>query len=63
MLAASSAGLVGQSEANVRSVIQTAEAISPCVLWIDEIGKGFGGTGGSGGSTDGGTSARVLARC
>ncbi len=36
-------GLVGQSEANVRSVIQTAEAISPCVLWIDEIEKGFGG--------------------
>jgi AAA+ superfamily predicted ATPase len=53
-------GLVGQSEANVRSVIQTAEAISPCVLWIDEIEKGFGGTGSSGGSTDGGTSARVF---
>jgi hypothetical protein len=52
--------LVGQSEANVRSVIQTAEAISPCVLWIDEIEKGFGGVGGSGGSTDGGTSARVF---
>ncbi len=53
-------GLVGQSEANVRSVIQTAEAISPCVLWIDEIEKGFGGSGGSGGSTDGGTSSRVF---
>jgi len=52
-------GLVGQSEANVRSVIQTAEAISPCVLWIDEIEKSFG-AGGSGGSTDGGTSARVF---
>jgi AAA+ superfamily predicted ATPase len=53
-------GLVGQSEANVRSVIQTAEAISPCVLWIDEIEKGFGGVSGSGGSTDGGTSGRVF---
>lgn len=52
-------GLVGQSEANVRSVIQTAEAISPCVLWIDEIEKGFGGAGSSGGS-DGGTSSRVF---
>ncbi|HRQ87558.1 MAG TPA: AAA family ATPase, partial [Bacteroidia bacterium] len=52
--------LVGQSEANLRSVIQTAEAIAPCVLWIDEIEKGFGGAGGSGGSTDGGTSARVF---
>ncbi len=51
--------LVGQSEANLRSVIQTAEAISPCVLWIDEIEKGFGGTGSSGGS-DGGTSSRVF---
>jgi len=26
--------LVGQSEGNLRSVIQTAEAIAPCVLWI-----------------------------
>ncbi|HRQ87780.1 MAG TPA: AAA family ATPase, partial [Bacteroidia bacterium] len=52
--------LVGQSEANLRSVIQTAEAIAPCVLWIDEIEKGFGGAGSSGGSTDGGTSARVF---
>ncbi len=51
--------LVGQSEANLRSVIQTAEAISPCVLWIDEIEKGFGGAGSSGGS-DGGTSSRVF---
>jgi len=53
-------GLVGQSEANLRSVIQTAEAISPCVLWIDEIEKGFGGMGGSNSSTDGGTSGRVF---
>ena len=53
-------GLVGQSEANLRSVIQTAEAIRPSVLWIDEIEKGFGGVSGSGGSTDGGTSARVF---
>ena len=28
-------GIVGQSEANLRSVIQTAEAIAPCVLWIN----------------------------
>jgi SpoVK/Ycf46/Vps4 family AAA+-type ATPase len=37
-------GIVGQSEANLRSVIQTAEAIAPCVLWIDEIEKGFSGS-------------------
>jgi len=51
--------LVGQSEANLRGVIQTAEAISPCVLWIDEIEKGFGGASSSGG-LDGGTSSRVF---
>ena len=53
------AGLVGQSEANLRSVIQTAEAIAPAVLWLDEIEKGFAGSKSSG-STDGGTSARVF---
>jgi SpoVK/Ycf46/Vps4 family AAA+-type ATPase len=40
-------------------VIQTAEAIAPCVLWIDEIEKGFSGSQSSG-STDGGTSSRVF---
>ena len=51
--------LVGQSESNLRSAIATAEAISPCVLWIDELEKGFGGSKSSG-SSDGGTSARVF---
>jgi SpoVK/Ycf46/Vps4 family AAA+-type ATPase len=53
------AGLVGQSESNLRSVIQTAEAIAPCVVWIDELEKAFSGSKSSG-STDGGTSARVF---
>ena len=52
-------GIVGQSEANLRAVIQTTEAIAPCVLWIDEIEKGFSGSASSG-STDGGTSSRVF---
>jgi ATP-dependent 26S proteasome regulatory subunit len=52
-------GLVGQSESNLRAAIQTAEAIAPCVLWIDEIEKGLSGSKSSG-STDGGTSARVF---
>lgn len=52
-------GIVGQSEANLRAIIQTAEAIAPCVLWIDEIEKGFSGSQSSG-STDGGTSSRVF---
>lgn len=51
--------LVGESERNLRSAIQTAEAIAPCVLWIDELEKGFSGSKSSG-STDGGTSSRVF---
>lgn len=51
--------LVGQSEANLRATIATAEAIAPCVLWIDELEKGFAGSASSG-SSDGGTSARVF---
>src|ERR1017187_3916856 len=53
------AGIVGQSESNLRSVMQTAEAIAPCVLWLDEIEKGFSGSRSSN-ATDGGTSARVF---
>lgn len=52
-------GLVGQSEGNIRTVIQTAETIAPCCLWIDEIEKGLSDSKSSG-STDGGTSARVF---
>lgn len=51
-------GIVGSSEENMRRAIQTAEAIAPCVLWIDEIEKGFGGV--SGPSGDSGTSVRVF---
>src|SRR5436190_12347352 len=53
------AGIVGQSESNLRLVIQTADAIAPCVLWLDEIEKGMAGSKSSG-ATDGGTSARVF---
>jgi len=38
--------IVGQSESNLRLAIQTAEAVSPCILWVDEIEKGFGGATG-----------------
>ena len=50
-------GYVGQSEANLRLAIQTAEAVSPCILWIDEVEKGFAGVRGQGG---GGVAARVF---
>lgn len=32
---------VGESEANMRKAIKLAEAVAPCVLWIDEIEKAF----------------------
>jgi ATP-dependent 26S proteasome regulatory subunit len=51
-------GLVGASEQNMRTALRTAEAIAPCVMWIDEIEKGFA-SGASGGG-DSGTSARVF---
>lgn len=43
---------VGESEANMRKAIALAEAISPCVLWIDELEKAFAGIGGEGGGAD-----------
>lgn len=43
---------VGESEGNLRNAIALAEAISPCVLWIDELEKAFAGIGGSGGAAE-----------
>ena len=50
-------GIVGSSEENMRKAISTAEAISPSILWVDEIEKGFSGLKSGG---DSGTSARVF---
>jgi SpoVK/Ycf46/Vps4 family AAA+-type ATPase len=50
-------GIVGSSEENIRKAIATAEAISPSILWLDEIEKGLSGVGSE---SDGGTSARVF---
>ncbi|MDD3175437.1 MAG: AAA family ATPase [Candidatus Nanoarchaeia archaeon] len=50
--------LVGESENRIRQAIHTAEAISPCILWVDEIDKAFAGMQGAQG--DSGTSARVF---
>jgi len=52
-------GIVGQSEGNIRGALSIAEAIAPSILWIDEIEKATSGMGSSG-STDGGTTSRVL---
>jgi SpoVK/Ycf46/Vps4 family AAA+-type ATPase len=52
-------GIVGQSEGNVRSVIEQVEAFGKCTLWIDEIDKGFAGMVG-GHDGDSGTTRRVI---
>lgn len=36
---------VGESEGNMRRAIAVAEAVSPCVLWVDEVEKAFTGIG------------------
>lgn len=43
---------VGESEANLRQAISLAEAIAPCVLWVDELEKAFAGIGGNGGGAE-----------
>ena len=51
--------LVGDTEANTRKSIQIAEAMAPCILWIDEIEKGLSGVGSSG-KTDSGVTSRMF---
>jgi SpoVK/Ycf46/Vps4 family AAA+-type ATPase len=50
-------GIVGESESRLRQMINVAETISPCILWIDEIDKAFTNTESKG---DSGTSNRIL---
>lgn len=45
----------GETERNLRDALSTAETLSPCVLWLDEIEKGVAVQG-----SDTGTSQRVL---
>jgi len=49
--------LVGESESRTRQMITLAEALAPCILWIDEIDKAFAGVEGKG---DSGTTSRVF---
>lgn len=54
-------GLVGQSEENMERAMAIIDAVSPCVLFIDEIEKALSGASGGGGG-DGGTTVRVGAK-
>jgi len=47
---------VGESEANLRRALRAAEAVAPCVLWIDEMEKAFSTSRGE----DGGTTLRIF---
>src|SRR5208282_3762528 len=49
--------LVGQSEANLRQALRIADAMSPCILFADELEKGLSGVGSSG---DSGVSTRLF---
>lgn len=48
---------VGQSEQQLKAALSTAEQVSPCILWIDEIEKGLSGMSSGG---DGGVSTRMV---
>ena len=48
---------VGQSEQQLKDALTTAENVSPCILWIDEIEKGLSGAGTN---NDGGVSTRMV---
>lgn len=47
---------VGESEANLRRALRAAEAVAPCVLWVDELEKAFASARGD----DGGTTLRII---
>lgn len=58
-MASAKGSLVGQSEGNVRQALAIADAIAPCVLWLDEVEKGVAGNKSSG-VTDGGTTTGMV---
>jgi ATP-dependent 26S proteasome regulatory subunit len=49
----------GESEEQFSAILETAEAVAPCVLHLDEVEKAFAGSTGSG-EADGGTASRTL---
>jgi hypothetical protein len=51
------ASLVGQTESNLRRALAVAEAMSPCILFCDEIEKALSGVGSQG---DSGVSTRLF---
>ena len=56
MSARFSASTSAESESNLRRALRAAEAVAPCVLWVDELEKAFSSARGE----DGGTTSRIL---
>ncbi|WP_425613531.1 AAA family ATPase [Anatilimnocola sp. NA78] len=50
-------GLVGQTESNIRQALKIADAMAPCVLFLDECDKSLSGVNGAG---DSGVSTRLF---
>ena len=53
---------VGESERNMRQALRQAEAMAPCILFIDELEKAFSGSSSRAGEGDGGTFKRMFGR-
>lgn len=51
----------GETDENLAAALSTADAMEPCILFVDEIEKALSGTSSSG-STDGGTGSRVFGK-
>ncbi len=58
-IASLKSSLVGESEAKMRQALALIDAVSPCVVWIDEIEKALGGVQSSN-RTDGGTTSAMF---
>ena len=52
--------LVGESEKNMDKALKLAEAMSPCVLWIDELDKAFSNAGSNKSEGDSGVFKRMF---
>jgi hypothetical protein len=49
---------VGSSEQRIRTALHIAEAVSPAIIWVDELERGLAGAGSS---NDSGVTSRVIA--
>jgi hypothetical protein len=53
------AGIVGETERNIRQALRIVDAMAPCILFLDEVEKGLSGAASSG-QTDSGVTARLF---